>query len=119
VDLFIKRYFGKSLRKEVTLRTHNIIAKPALQYDSEPWELRDEDKKRIETSQMRFLRPPLDVSLRDKITSTDIREQLGTGRMVEGIQEYQRKWHNRRESIPLGSLPWKACVYHPTGRRHI
>jgi hypothetical protein len=32
---------------------------------------------------MRFLGPTFDISLRDKIGNTDIKEQLGTERMVE------------------------------------
>jgi hypothetical protein len=43
----IKRYFETSMRKEVTLWRRNVIEKPALQYDSEQWMLREEDKKRI------------------------------------------------------------------------
>jgi hypothetical protein len=49
---------------------YNIIANPALGYSSEPWVLREGDKNRTETSRMRFLRPPLGVSLTCKI-STD------------------------------------------------
>jgi hypothetical protein len=33
----------------------------------------------------------LGVSVRDKIRSEDIRKQLNTERMVEEIQEYQKK----------------------------
>jgi hypothetical protein len=61
----IKRYLGKNM-KGIKLRLHNIISKPALQYGSETWVLRAEDKRRIETSEMRFLRSVLGVSLRDK-----------------------------------------------------
>jgi hypothetical protein len=43
----IKVCFENSIRKEEKLRTHNVIEKPALQYDSEPWILKEERKKRI------------------------------------------------------------------------
>jgi hypothetical protein len=43
----IKRYLGKNMGKEIKLRLHNIISKPALQYGSETWLLREEDKTRI------------------------------------------------------------------------
>jgi hypothetical protein len=42
----VKRYFEMIMRKEVKLRSQNVIEKPALQYHSEPWMLRGEDKKR-------------------------------------------------------------------------
>jgi hypothetical protein len=81
------------MRKEIKIRLHNIISKPALQYGSETWVLSAEDKRRIETPEMRFLRSVLDVSLRDKIRSENVRKQQNTERMVEEIQKYQTKWH--------------------------
>jgi hypothetical protein len=54
---------------------------------------------------MRFLQPLLDISLRGKIRSTDIRKQLGTERLGEEKQEYQTKWHNHVERMPLERLP--------------
>jgi hypothetical protein len=68
----IKTYLGKNMGKEIKLRLHNIILKPALQYGSETWGLRAEDKRSIETMEMRFLRSVLGVSLRDKIRSEDV-----------------------------------------------
>jgi hypothetical protein len=67
----IKRYLGKNMKKEIKLRLHHIISKPALQYGSETWVLRAEDQRRTETSDMRFLRSVLGVSLRDKIRSEE------------------------------------------------
>jgi hypothetical protein len=107
------------MTKEIKLRLHNVISKPALQYGSETWVLRAEDKRRIETSEMRFLRSVLGVSPRDKIRSEDARKQLNTERMVEEIQEYQRKWHNHVERMPPERLPWQTHSYHPVGRRNI
>jgi hypothetical protein len=46
---------------------------------------------RIEPSETRFLRPLLGISLIDRIRSIDIINQLGTERMLEEIQEYQKK----------------------------
>jgi hypothetical protein len=95
----IKRCLGKNMRKEIKLRLHNIISKPALQYGSETWVLREEDKRRIETSEMRFLRSVLGVSQRDKIRSENVRKQLNTERMVEETQ-YQKKWHIMKRGCP-------------------
>jgi hypothetical protein len=57
---------------------------------------------------MRFLRQLLGGSLSDKIINTDIRTQLGTERMVEHVQEYQRKLHNNVERMSSLGLPWQA-----------
>ncbi|PSN50149.1 hypothetical protein C0J52_15089, partial [Blattella germanica] len=42
--------------KEVQIRLHNILSKRALLHSSETWTLRAKDRKRLETTQMRFLR---------------------------------------------------------------
>jgi hypothetical protein len=115
----IKRYMGNKMRKEIKLRLHDIISKPALQYGSETCVLRAEDKRRIETSEMRFLRFVLGVSLRDKISSENIRKKLNTERMVEEMQEYQKKWRNHVERMPPERLPWQTYSCHPIGRRDI
>ena len=36
----LERNFGKQMRKEIQLRFHNIVSKPALLYGSECWTLR-------------------------------------------------------------------------------
>jgi hypothetical protein len=104
------------MRKEIKLRLHNIILKPALQYGSETFVSRAEDKTRIETSEISFLRCMLGVSLRNKIRSEDVRKQLNTEQMVEKIQEYQKKRHNHVDRMPHECLPWQTYSYHPIGR---
>jgi hypothetical protein len=81
----IKRCLGKNMIKEIKLRLHNIISKPALQYGSETCVLREEDKRGIEISEMRFLKSLFVVSLRDKMRSEAVRKQLNTERMVVEI----------------------------------
>ena len=49
--------------KEIQLRVSNIVSKPALLYGSECWTLRQRDKSRINSSQMRFLRSLSGVTL--------------------------------------------------------
>jgi hypothetical protein len=98
-------YFGKNVRKELKLKIHIVIARTALQCDSETWILREEDTRRTEASEMRFLRPLLGVSLRDKVRSIYARTQLGTEPMEKAIQEYQKKWHSHVERMPRELLP--------------
>ena len=61
----LKRNFGKQMRKEIQLRFHNIVSKPALLNGSECWTLRQRDKSRMNSSQMRFLRSLSGVTLRE------------------------------------------------------
>jgi hypothetical protein len=59
------------MRKNVKLRIHNVIAKPALQYGSEPRTLREPDK-RTEAPEPRFLLALSGISLRAQIGGIDI-----------------------------------------------
>ena len=71
----LKRNFGKQMRKEIQLRFHNIVSKPALPYGSECWTPCQRDKSRINSSEMRFLRSLSGVTLRDRIKSEEIRKK--------------------------------------------
>ena len=70
-----KTNFGKQMRKEIQLRFHNIVSKPALLYGSECWTLCRRDKSRIISCKMRFLRSLSGVTLRNRIKSEEIRNK--------------------------------------------
>jgi hypothetical protein len=92
INGLIRRHFGKKMRPEIQVRMHNELSKPAMMYGGETWILRLQDCRRIETSQMRFLRAVAGVTLRDRIRSEDVRKGLQMGNVVEDIKQYQRKW---------------------------
>jgi hypothetical protein len=94
----------------VRLRINNTIAKPGLEYCSEPWTLREPDKRRMEASETRFLLAPVGISLRPEIRGTDIRKRLRTARTAEELQEYQGKWHNHVEGMPPERQPRQAIL---------
>jgi hypothetical protein len=93
------------MKKELKLTIHNVIAKPALQCDSELWILKED--KRTEAPEVRFRPQLLCVSVRDKVGSTDVTEQLGTERKVKQIQEYRRKWQGHLDRKPPERFPCK------------
>jgi hypothetical protein len=115
----IRRYFGKNMRPEIQVRIRNVLSKPAMMDGSETWILRSQDCRRIETSQMRFLRAVAGVTLRDRISSEDVRKRLQTENVVEDIKQYQRKWLEHVERMSPERLPWQAYFYTPTGRRDL
>jgi hypothetical protein len=52
----------------------SYVSKLALIYDGETWVLRKEDKREMETLQMRLLRSAIGVKLRYKIKSDKVRK---------------------------------------------
>jgi hypothetical protein len=47
-------------------------------------------ERKTETSEMRFLRPKFDITLRNKIGNIDIRQQLGTEGKVKIYENIRR-----------------------------
>ena len=62
----IRKHFERKITKEVQISLLNIFSKHRLLYGRETWALRAQDRKRLETAQMRFLRSVEGVTLRDK-----------------------------------------------------
>jgi hypothetical protein len=91
INGIIRRHFGGNMRPEIQVRMRKVLSKPATMYRSETWILRSQDCRRIETSQMRFLRAVAGVILRDRIRSEYVKKILQTGNVVEDIKQYQRK----------------------------
>ena len=61
-------------------------------YDSENWSLNRSDKRKIEATEMRFLRPMAGYTLWGKTRSSDIREQLGIFNINDKLTQYKINW---------------------------
>jgi hypothetical protein len=57
------------MNRDILLRLHNTVSKSALQFGSKTWILRNEDKRQLEVSHMRFLRPLTEVTGRDRLSN--------------------------------------------------
>jgi hypothetical protein len=51
----LRRNFGKEMRKALQIRSHKAITKPAPLYGSECWTLRQKDRNRTKSSQMKLM----------------------------------------------------------------
>jgi hypothetical protein len=115
----LRRNFGKQMRKDLQIRFHNVIAKPALLCGSECWTLRQKDRNRIKSSQMELIRSLTVVTLRDGIKSEDLRNRWRVHEMVQEVQNYQFKWMQHVLRTPANRLPRKLLKYKPHGRRDL
>jgi hypothetical protein len=87
LDGVLRRNFRKQLKKDLQIRSHNATAKPALLYSSECWTLRQKDRNRINSSQMKFIHSLTGVTLRDRIESEDLRNRWRVNEMVQAVQK--------------------------------
>ena len=94
------------MRKEIQLRFHNIVSKPALLCGSECWTLRQRDKSRINRSQMRFLRSLNGVTLRNRIKSEEIRKKWIVGEMIDDIKNFN--WNETNMFLGCQKIDYHA-----------
>ena len=78
-------------------------------YNNQWFKLRQRDKSRVNSSQMRFLRSLSRVTLRDWIKSKKIRKQVEE--IIDDIQNYQQKWNQHVLRMPENRLPRKSLQY--------
>ena len=114
-----EKKFWQTNEKEIQLRFHNIVSKPALQYGSECWTLRQRDKSRINSSLIIFLRSLSGVTLRDRIKSEEIRKKWNVEERIDDIQNYQLKWNQHVLRMPENRIPRKALQYRRKGKRDL
>jgi hypothetical protein len=114
----IKRHFRNKINRDILLRLHNIVSKSTLHFGSETWILRKEDKRRLETSHMRFLRPIIGVTRRDRLTNEAIRNRLKTKDIVNDIQSYKLNWKHV-DRMKENLFPKNILKSTPTGTRNI
>ena len=66
----INRTLKGKAQLSTQIKFYKVMAVPVLMYGSEKWSLRRSDKRKIEASEMRFLRPIAGYTLWDKKRST-------------------------------------------------
>ena len=83
------------------------------------WTLRQREKSRINSSQMKFLRSLSGVTLRDRIKCEKIRKQWKVEEIIDDIQNYQQNWNQHVLRMPENRLTLKSLQYQPKGKRYL
>ena len=89
----------KELSKGTKLRVVNAIVIPTLTYECEAWALQARHKRKIQATQMGFLRWIEGVSRLDRIRNVDIRSRLGQEGVAEMMMRPQLEWKRRVEEM--------------------
>ena len=69
--------WSKDIRKERKLNIYNALIKNSLFYDSETWRLTENNKRRVEATEMDALRRSSRISRKERIRNVTIRQQIG------------------------------------------
>ena len=69
--------WSKDVRNERKLNIYNALIKSSLLYGSETWRLTENNKRRVEATEMDALRRSCRISRKERIRNVTIRQQIG------------------------------------------
>ena len=80
----------RKVRTETILKMYNTLVLPTFSYGSENWTLTVLQRRRIEATEMKLLRPLAGYTLYDHKTNDYIRGEIWITGILEKIDEYRR-----------------------------
>ncbi|TWW77626.1 Ventricular zone-expressed PH domain-containing protein [Takifugu flavidus] len=95
----------KKLSRKAKLSIYRSIYVPVLTYGHQRWVMTERMRSRIQATEMSFLHRVAGLSLRDRVRSPDIREELGIEPLLLYIERSQLGWLRHLARMPSGSLP--------------
>ena len=82
------------IRKERKLNIYNAWIKSSLLYCSETWRLTENNKRRVEATEMDALRRSSRISRKDRLINVTIRQQIGIEEIIiKEIEQIQLTWY--------------------------
>ena len=76
------------------MNIYNALIKSSLLYDSETWRLTENNKRRVEATEMGALRRSSRISRKERIRNVTIRQQIGLVELiVKEIEQNQLTWY--------------------------
>jgi len=104
---------------ETILKIYNTLVLPTFLFGSENWTLTALQRRRIESAEMKLLRPLAGYTFYDHDTNDYIRRELRITGILDKIDEYRRNWLSHLQRMPQKRIPLKSYYYRPKGSRTI
>jgi len=115
----IKRTIFRKVRTETILKIYSTLVSPTFLYGSENWTLTALQRRRIEATEMKLLRPLAGYTLYDHKKNDHIRRELQITGVLDKIDEYRRNKLLHLQRMPENRIPLKSYHYRPQGWRTI
>ena len=74
-------------------------------------------RSQVQAAEISFLHRVAGLSLRERVRSSVIREELGVDPLLLCVARSQARWLGHLVRMPPGRLPGEVFRAHPTGRR--
>ncbi|TWW74408.1 hypothetical protein D4764_14G0004110 [Takifugu flavidus] len=107
----------RELSQKAKLSIYRSIFVPTLTYGHELWVMTERTRSRVQAAKMSFLHRVAGLSLRDRVRSSVIREELGVEPLLLCVERSQMRWLGHLVRIPPGCLPGEVLRACPFGRR--
>jgi len=107
------------VRRETIFKIYNTLVMPTFLYGSENWTLTALQRLRIETAEMKLLRPLAGYTIYDHKTNDSVRHELQSECILDKIDEYRRNWLLHLQRMPPNLIPLKSYQYRSQGKRTI
>ncbi|TWW79207.1 hypothetical protein D4764_10G0002370 [Takifugu flavidus] len=107
----------RELSRKAKLSIYRSIFVPTLPYGHELWVMTERTRSQVQAAEMSFLRRVAGLSLRDRVRSSAIREELGVESLLLRVERSQMGWLGHLVRMPPGRLPGEVFRACPSGRR--
>ena len=100
------------------MNIYNALIKRSLLYGSETWRLTENNKRRVEATEMDALRRSSRISRKEKIGNVTIGQQIGLEEtIIKEIEQNQLTWYSHVQRMAEGRLPKTALKRIPKQKR--
>jgi hypothetical protein len=104
------------IQRSAILTLYKTLALFTLLYGSEIWTIKQCDKNRLRTAEMKYLRRTAVYTLFNHKRNEEILEELHVTPLEDRLCTYRHKWFQHVHRMEDNRLP-KQLNYHPKGRR--
>jgi len=110
--------WSKDIRKERKLNIYNALFKSSLLYGSETRRLTENNKRRVEDTEMDALRKFSGISRKERIRNVTIRQQIGLEKpIIKETEQNQLTWYSHVQRMAEGRLPKITLKWMPKQKR--
>jgi hypothetical protein len=95
----------------------NTLALPALLYGCETWAVKEQDKSRLTSAEIKFVRRTAKCTWQDYKPNEDILSELEIKPVVKQTQNYKNKWVQHVTRMDKDRLRHLIMKYQPCGKR--
>ena len=100
------------------MNIYNALTKSSLLYGSQTWRLTENNKRRVEATEMDVQRRSSRLLRKERIRNVSIRQQIGLEEsIIKEIEQNQLTWYGHVQRMAEGRLPRIALKWMPKQKR--